>query len=64
MGRLSFKLVPKMNGNICGIFIVAGNGETKQIAELMFPADGQLNDNVECAAAVCDALRKRIRSSV
>lgn len=62
MGQ-SFRLVPKITGNFLCIFLVY-NGGHQEIARIIFPNDCQMNDNVECANAICAAMQKRIRKSV
>lgn len=65
MGRTGFQIVPKMiTANVMQIYIVIKNGETRQIAEIHCPNDGQMNDNLELAESICAAIKKRIRKSV
>ena len=65
MSRTGFRIVPKMiNPNVCVFLFVLNNGDSRVIAEVHFPADGQMNDNLEAAQAICEVLRKRIRKSV
>lgn len=60
-----FRIVPKMiSASVCYIYIVLSSGDYRQLAEVHFPNDGQMNDNLEAAQAICDSLRKRIRKSV
>lgn len=61
----NFRIVPKMTSpNTCDFYVVLANGDSRLIAQVMFPCDGQMNDNVECANTICMALKKRIRKSV
>ncbi|MBQ3794845.1 MAG: hypothetical protein II842_00940 [Butyrivibrio sp.] len=61
----SFRLVPKMIDNVTfGIWAVDTSGYCKQIGAFNVPNDGQMNDNLEAAQAICDVLKKRIRKSV
>jgi septin family protein len=61
----NFRVIPKMmSANVCQIFVLFENGQHVQIAQLHFPADGQMVDNVECMRVVSEALRKRIKKSV
>lgn len=61
----NFKLVPKLLDNCTfGIWIVLANGDCMQLGQFLVPNDGQMNDNLECAQAICDVMRKRIRKSV
>ena len=63
--RNNIKLVPKMlTPATLGIWAVLPDGDNRQIAQIDLPNDMQMNDNLECAEAVCAALRKRIRKSV
>lgn len=65
MSRTGFRIVPKMtSNNVCAFYIVLANGDNRQIAEVHFPNDGQMVDNVESAQLICDVLKKRIRKSV
>jgi hypothetical protein len=45
------------------IYIVAGSDHMK-IAQIMFPNDGQMNDNLVAAEEIVRILTKRIRRSV
>jgi hypothetical protein len=65
MARTGFRVVPKMvDANKCEFDIVLNNGEFRAIAWVVFPTDGQMNDNVHAAELIADVLRKRIRQSV
>lgn len=65
MGRTGFRIVPKMlDANRCEFNIVLNNGDYRAIAWVTFPADGQMNDNMQAAQEISDALKKRIRKSV
>ena len=65
MNRMSFRMVPKMmNPNVCAIYMVLSNGESRQVALIEFPHDSQQNDNLDAAQGICDILRKRVRKSV
>jgi hypothetical protein len=65
MARTGFRVVPKMvDANKCEFDIVLNNGEFRAIAWVVFPADGQLNDNLDAANEIAAALKKRIRKSV
>ena len=62
---MNFRMVPKMiSPDTCDIYIVLSNGDSRQIARVLFPHDGQMNDNLECAETVCIALKKRVKKSV
>ena len=64
MGKLSFRIVPRMVRQGDWVFdIVLSNGESKTIGEVLMPNDGQLRDDVEVAEEIATALRKRIRKS-
>jgi hypothetical protein len=59
-----FRLVPKMvSSNVMDVYIVAGNDSIK-IAQILFPNDGQMNDNLMAAEEIVKILTKRIRRSV
>lgn len=60
----SVRLVQKFTGNILDIGIAYANGDSEQIARVVMPNDKQINDDLECANAICVALKKRIRKSV
>lgn len=62
--KQNFKIVPKMNQNVLCVFLVYPNGENQEIGRVIFPNDFQMNDNVECAEEICNAIKKRIRKSV
>lgn len=63
--RTGFRIVPKMvSPSVCVFVILLRNGECRQIAEVHFPNDGQMNDNCRASEAICEALRKRVRQSV
>lgn len=66
MMKRTFKLVSKMASATCAdIWCVWNNGEDGTvIARILFPADGQMNDSLECLEEVCASLKKRIRKSV
>lgn len=65
MVRSGIRVVPKMiDAGRCIFAAVAPNGEYQTIAEVHFPMDGQMNDNLEAAQGISDILRKRIRKSV
>ena len=65
MARGGFRIVPKMvSPNRCLFAIVLTNGDYRTIAQVDFPNDAQMNDNMEAAQAICDILKKRIRKSV
>lgn len=65
MAGKNFRVVPKINGNLIGLFIVMpSTGQCRQVALIECPTDDQMNDNVELAETVCNAYRKRIRKSV
>ena len=64
MGIKNFKLIPKMEKNLAIIYIVAPNGESTDIMHIKFPADGQVNDNVDAINDIMAILRKRIRRSL
>lgn len=62
-----FRLVPKMISPNCADiwFMSGGNNENGTIiARILFPADGQLNDNLKALEDTCSILRTRIRRSV
>lgn len=60
----SVRLVQKFTGNVLDIGIAYANGDSEQIARVVMPNDKQINDDLECANAICVALKKRIRKSV
>ena len=60
----SVRLVQKFTGNVLDIGIAYGNGDSEHIARVVMPNDKQINDDLECANAICVALKKRIRKSV
>jgi hypothetical protein len=62
-GGKSFRLVPKMMGNMMEIYIVAG-AEHMKIAQILFPNDKQTFDNMRAGEEVIKILTKRIRQSV
>lgn len=65
MGRTGLRLVPKMINNVTfGIWVVASNGDSRQIGVFNVPNDNQMNDNLEAAQGICDVLKKRIRKSI
>ena len=65
MARGGFRIVPRMiSNNRCVFVIVLQNGDCRTIAQVDFPCDGQMNDNLEAAQAISDTLKKRIRKSV
>lgn len=65
MARTGIRVVPKMvDSNRCIFGAVTSNGDYRIIAEVHFPNDGQMNDNLEAAQGICDILKKRIRKSV
>lgn len=59
----NFKLIPKFDGNSL-VILIESNGNVRDIAHVLLPADHQLVDNVETATAICQVLRKRIRRSL
>ena len=61
---MGFRIVQKFNNNILDIGVVLANGNSTQIARIIFPDDKQVNDNLEAANAICVILKKRIRKSV
>lgn len=60
----SVRLIQKFSGNVLDIGIAYANGDSEQIARVVMPNDKQINDDLECANAICVALKKRIRKSV
>ncbi len=65
MAAKSFRVVPKfMSDSIVSFGIVYPNGETRLIARIEFPSDGQLGDTVETCQQIAVLLTKRIRKSV
>lgn len=60
----SVRLVQKFTGNVLDIGIAYANGDSEHIARVVMPNDKQINDDLECANAICVALKKRIRKSV
>lgn len=60
-----FRVVPKMlDGATLSVWVVFSNGDNMELGRLRMPMDGQMNDNLECAQTICDALKKRIRKSI
>jgi hypothetical protein len=43
--------------------MVLSNGESRLLAMVQLPRDNQLGDDIECAEAISEALRKRIKKS-
>lgn len=64
MSVRSFRLVPKMvTANVMEIYIVAGDDHMK-IAQIMYPNDEQMFDNMRAGEEIVKILTKRIRRSV
>ncbi len=62
---ISFRVVPKMmDAATLSVWLVYSNGDSMELGRIRMPADGQMNDNLECAQTICDAIKKRIRKSV
>lgn len=62
---ICFRVVPKMmDAATLSVWLVYSNGDWLELGRIRMPADGQMNDNLECAQTICDALKKRIRKSV
>lgn len=59
----SFRLIPKFNGNYL-VILCEYNGDVRDIAHILLPADQQLVDNVQTASDICLVLKKRIRKSL
>ncbi len=65
MGVQNYRVVPKINGNIIGIYVyMPASGQTRQVALIECPADDQMGDNVELAEAVKNAYKRRLRKSL
>lgn len=63
--RNNSKVVPKFRSStIVDFGIVYSSGETKLIARVEFPADGQLGNSVETSRQIADILNRRIKKSV
>jgi len=61
----NIKVVPKINGNIIGIYVyMPASGQTRQVALIECPADDQIGDNVELAEAIKNAYQKRLKKSL
>ncbi len=61
----NFRIVPKMIDAVTlSLWLVLSNGDSLEIGRVRMPSDGQMNDNLECAQTICDAIKKRIRKSV
>jgi len=61
----NIKVVPKINGNIIGIYVyMPASGQTRQVALIESPADDQIGDNVELAEAIKNAYQKRLKKSL
>ena len=64
MTRTAFNVVIKqLNENTFGLFVASGQ-ETRQMALIEMPHDGQQLDNLRTCEAIADILKKRIRRSV
>ena len=64
MTRTAFNVVIKqLNENTFGLFVASGH-ETRQMALIEMPHDGQQLDNLRTCEAIADILKKRIRRSV
>jgi hypothetical protein len=62
--RLISKFMQNQNGaKFLHIGMVLSNGESRLLAIIQLPHDNQLGDDIECAEAISDALRKRIKKS-
>jgi hypothetical protein len=59
----NFRLVTKFSENQLAILYVSPH-EERVIANVLFPDDKQISDNVQCAEEIANILRKRIRRSV
>lgn len=65
MIKSGIRVVPKMmDSSKCVFVMVEPNGNYGVIAEVHFPIDGQMNDNLTAAQAISDILKKRIKQSV
>ena len=63
--RNNCKVVPKFrSANIVDFGLVYSSGESKLVARVDFPPDGQIADSVEASKQIADILSKRIRKSV
>ena len=63
--RNSCKVIPKFrSANIVDFGVVYPTGETKLVARVDFPPDGQIGDSVEASKQIADILSKRIKKSV
>ena len=62
--KQNFQLVPKFSDNHMIILFVLPNGESRVIAQMCFPNDHQLGDNVKVAEEILPILRKRIKRSM
>lgn len=61
----TFRVVPKINGNHIGIFIIMqSTGENRQVGLIETPNDYQVNDDMALAEEICKLYRKRVRKSV
>ncbi len=63
--QYGFKLVPKIKGNMIGLFVyVPSTEQSRQVALVETPNDYQLNDDMELAEEICKAYRKRMNKSI
>lgn len=63
--RNSSKVVSKFRSStVVDFAIVYPSGETRLIARVEFPADGQLGDSVETSRQIAEILNRRIKKSV
>ena len=63
--RSSFKVVPKFrNSTVVDFGIVYPNGDTRLIARIEDPSDGQIGDSVEANKDIAEILNKRLRKSI
>lgn len=63
--RNTCKVVSKFRSStIVDFGVVYPTGETKLVARVDFPPDGQIGDSVEASKQIADILSKRIRKSV
>lgn len=59
------KVVPKFRtSTVVDFGAVFPSGETRLIARVEFPADGQIGDSVDACREIAEILNKRIRKSV
>ena len=61
--KSGFQIVPKYNDNVIFFHYVTA-ADNACIGQIRCPNDGQMNDNLELAQTVTNALKRRIRKSV